>query len=416
MPTATAPAATLAELISDDGISSVFQPIVDIDSLQPVAYEALARGPERSQWETPATLLAAAYSEGLVDELDWACRRAAYRGALDAGLDQRTTLFVNVEPATLGAPAPGTSAELQGRALHRLRVVLEVTERTITSHPAEILAAAQWARAHGWGIALDDVGADPGSLAMLPLLAPDVVKLDLRLIQARPDQEIASIMTAVLAYAEQTGAALLAEGIETTEHLATARALGLRYGQGYLFGHPAPLDKGPAVSGGVDFLVPAALPAYGGTPYEVVRAHRTTRPSTKPMLVEMAKHLEAEAAGPSSPAVVLSAFQEAAHFTPATAERYRRLARRCPLVVALGAGLGPEPAAGVRGTDIRPSDKLAGEWSVVVIGAHYAAALVALDRGDTGPERDRRFDYVLTHDRALAIAAAASLLRRVLPG
>ena len=415
MPTTTLAEATLAEVIAADGIRSVFQPIVDIDSLRPVAYEALARGPHGSSWEAPSALLAAAYAEDLVAELDWACRRSAYRAALDAGLDERTTLFVNVEPKTLGTPAPDDIAEVQGRALQRLRVILEVTERAITSRPAEILASAQWARSHGWGIAVDDLGADPGSLALLPLLSPDVVKLDLRLIQARPDREIATIMTAVLAYAEQTGAALLAEGIETVEHLETARALGVRYGQGYLFGHPAPLDQGAVAAGSVEFLLPATLPLTGGTPFDVVAGRRPVRPSTKPMLVEMAKHLEAEAAGLTAPAVVMSAFQDEKHFTPDSARRYQRLAERCPLVVALGVGLRPEPAPGVRGANIAAGDALAGEWSVVVIGAHYAAALVARDLGDTGPESLRRFDYALSHDRGLVIAAAASLMRRILP-
>jgi hypothetical protein len=39
-----------------------------------------------------------------VAELEWACRVAALRGALDAGL--RQTLFVNVEPSLLDVPAP----------------------------------------------------------------------------------------------------------------------------------------------------------------------------------------------------------------------------------------------------------------------------------------------------------------------
>ena len=342
--------------------------------------------------------------------------RAAYRGALDAGLGEKVTLFVNVEPATLGTQAPPDLAELQGRAVQRLRVVLEVTERAITNRPAEILAASQWARAHGWGVALDDLGADPGSLALLPLLRPDVVKLDLRLVQSRPDQDVAAIMTAVSAYAEQSGAALLAEGIETLEHLNTARALGMRYGQGYLFGRPAALVPGPpSTSTPVQFLVPADLPVPGGTPYEVVSVQRTVRPSTKAMLVEMAKHLEAEAAAQSTPAVVFSVFQDEKHFTAATAARYTHLADRCPLVVALGAGLPPEPVPGVRGADIRAGDALAGEWSVVVVGAHYAGALVARDLGDTGPEPLRRFDYALTHDRALVVEAAKTLMRRVLP-
>lgn len=414
--TTTVDAGSLDLLISGEGLHAVFQPIVDIDTLVPVAYEALARGPQGSALEFPGVFLPAAYEAGLAVEIDWACRKAAYRGAVEAGLDEKTTVFVNVEPVTLGTQAPADIAELQGRAVQRLRVVLEVTERAMTSRPAEILAAAQWARAHGWGVALDDLGAGPGSLALLPLLRPDVVKLDLRLIQSRPDQEVAAIMTAVSAYAEQSGAGLLAEGIETLEHLTTARALGMRYGQGYLFGHPGPLTPAASTAAGpVQFLVPADLPVPGGTPYEVVSAKRTVRPSTKTMLVEMAKYLEAEALGLATPAVVVSVFQDEKHFTAATAVRYARLAEHCPLVVALGSGLSPEPAPGVRGADISVGDALAGEWSVVVVGAHYAGALVARDLGDTGPEHLRRFDYALTHDRSLVVDAAKTLLRRVLP-
>ncbi len=61
-------------------------------------------------------------------------------------------------------------------------------------------------RPGGWGVALDDVGADSMSLAFMPLLRPDVVKLDLRLVQERPGAAVAEIMNAVNAYAERTGA------------------------------------------------------------------------------------------------------------------------------------------------------------------------------------------------------------------
>src|SRR5205085_1452138 len=95
-------------------------------------------------------------------------------------------------------------------------------------------------RAAGWRIALDDVGADDMSLAFMPLLRPDIVKLDLSLVQQRPGPAVAGIMNAVNAYAERTGALVLAEGIENEQHLDIAKALGARLGQGYLFGRPAP--------------------------------------------------------------------------------------------------------------------------------------------------------------------------------
>ncbi len=91
---------------------------------------------------------------------------------------------------------------------------------------------ADWARAAGCGVALDDVGADPASLALMPFLRPNVVRLDLHLVQQRPDLAVAEIMTAVTAYAEQSSAHVLAEGIETAEHEQMARSLGATLGQG----------------------------------------------------------------------------------------------------------------------------------------------------------------------------------------
>jgi DICT domain-containing protein len=113
--------------------------------------------------------------------------------------------------------------------------------------------------------------------------------------------------------------------------------------------------------------------------------------------------------------VLLACFQDARHFTPRTAERYARIAGHSPLVAALGVGLGEEPIPGVRGANLAPDDPLRGEWNVLVIGPHQAAALVARDLGDTGPERERRFDFALTHDRDLIAAAARSLLRCLAP-
>ena len=89
-------------------------------------------------------------------------------------------------------------------------------------------------------IALDDVGADPTSLAFMPLLRPEVVKLDLRLVQERPGPAIAAIMNAVNAYAERTGALAARRGHrDAAAPRRWPAALGARLGQGWLFGRPA---------------------------------------------------------------------------------------------------------------------------------------------------------------------------------
>ena len=67
------------------------------------------------------------------------------------------------------------------------------------------------------------------------------------------------------------------------------------------------------------------------------------------------------------------------------------------------------------GASLDAGDPLRGEWNVIVVGPHHAAAMVARDLGDKGPDSERRFEFALTHDRALAVRAARSLLRWIAP-
>jgi EAL domain-containing protein (putative c-di-GMP-specific phosphodiesterase class I) len=406
-------AGELHRILSEDLVRSVYQPIVDIDSEEVVGYEALARGPEGSPLERPDLMFAVARRTGRVEELDWACRTAALTGALSAGL--RKSLFVNVEPSLLDAPVPDQVAELLRRASDELDVVLELTERALTDRPAEMLARVGALRELGMAMALDDVGADPLSLALMPFVEPEVIKLDLRLVQENPTPAIAAIVHAVNAESERSGALLLAEGIETTEQRDIARALGARYGQGWLFGRPGPLPRQTSAPAR-RLAPPGGARRAPRSPFAAVSHVLRPRRGSKALLLAISKHLEAQVAAQGEAAVVLASFQQARHFTAASAARYERLATQAAFVGALGVGLSAEPAPGVRGAALDAGDPLAGEWNVIVIAPHFAAAFVARDLGDdTGDDMSRRFDFCLTYDRALAVEAARSLLARIAP-
>ena len=406
--------AELRDVLAGDGVRSLYQPLVELATGDVVGYEALVRGPAGSELERPDQLFDAARAAGRLSELDWACRASAVRGALAAGLPAPMRLFVNVEPEAIGAPCPPRFREVW-EAAGRLDIVVEVTERALTDRPAELLTSIESCRKRGWSIALDDVGADSRSLALLSLLRPDVVKLDLRLIQQRPDQDIAEVVAAVNAYAERTGAVVLAEGIETDEHFEMARALGATYGQGWRFGRPGPLPQPLPLGAEAMRSVARAASSAGETPYQVVASHRAVRRGTKPLLLAMSWQLERQAMQLGETCLLVAAFQDAQHFTAKTRERYTALASRLGFVGGLGVGLGVEPAPGVRGANLAADDALRDEWSVVVLAPHFAGALVAADLGDDGPDEKRRFDFAVTYDRDLVMAAAAALMRRVLP-
>jgi EAL domain-containing protein (putative c-di-GMP-specific phosphodiesterase class I) len=409
------PVSPLAALLAAGGARSVYQPVVRLPERRVVAYEALARGPVGSALESPGALFAAAGAEGLVPELDWACRMAALRGALDGGIDPSTALLVNVEPDVLDADVPEADAPLLRRAEDRLTLIAEITERRLADRPAELLRAVAALRRRGWGFALDDVGADWRSVALMPFLRPDLVKLDMRLVQEPFGAEAAAVVRAVRAYAEASGAEILAEGIETEEHEARALSWGATLGQGWLYGRPEPLPAVPVTgAAAAGRLLAHPTPVGVRTPAQVAEdAGVSFQVAPKGALLAHSIAMERRARFDPDPVVVLGTFQSARHFTAATARRYERLAERSAFVGAFGIGLADTPAPGVRGARLEANEQLAGEWNVVVVGPHHAAALIARDLGDGGPDLERRYAHTLVEDRELVLRAARALMLRI---
>ncbi len=399
------------QAVLDGGLRALYQPIVTLETGDPVAYEALARGPAGSPFESPAALFRQAEAISRTRELDRACRSAALDGALEAVLSPGA-LFINIEPQALSAAPRAVAAEVDQRVKGRIQVFFEVTERALTLHPAELLEAVEHLRGHGFGIALDDVGADRRSLALLPLLRPDVVKLDMSLVHGHPSRASGEVMNGVCSYAEMSGAAIVAEGIENEEHVLAAQSLGANLAQGWYFGRPRALPEGGEPNPATATL---GLPArvVPGSPVDVVHSKRALRVGRKDVLLSVTRALEAQALALGEHAVVIANFQHARHFTPASRARYERLGVRAALTVALGVGMPDPPAPGVRGGDLDWDDDLSGEWDIAVLGPHFAGALVARDLGDRGPDRERRFEFVLTFERDLVIDVAAALIARV---
>jgi EAL domain-containing protein (putative c-di-GMP-specific phosphodiesterase class I) len=399
----------LDEILAAGALVPSYQPLVDLESGEVVGYEALARWPGLDRID-PITAFTEAQAQGRLAELDWMCRLAALRGALDVSLGSEQTLFVNLTASSCVTSQPPAVGRLVDEAVHELRVVLELTENSLSSRPSELLRTIRWARERGWGIALDDVGVNPDSLALLPFVAPDVIKLDLSLVQRTPEPDQARTVAAIMAHAERTGAVILAEGVETREHLEQALAFGARYGQGWLFGRPGPLPKAASTARLPFTKGPAQAPT---TPFELVRESRNLRVGRKKLLLAISHEIERQAMALDDPPVVLSAFQTADKVTPATSRRYARLAVACPFVGIMAADLPPGRCPGVRDSCLTAADPLVGEWVVTAVGPHYASALIARDLVDGGPDGDHRFAFMITHDRETVVSAGRALMARI---
>ena len=402
-----ADAAALRDLLDRAAVQPVFQPMVDLTTGGTRAYEALARGPRGHRLEAPDALFGAARASGLLPALDAICVAAALESAGAGGLRWPWTLFINIEPDSHSIDVlPG----LAGAA--SAPIVVELTERALADDPAEVLATVALIRRLGWGVALDDVGVDPDSLALLPLIAPDVIKLDASMVQLPPSTHTAHVFSAVAAEVERSGCLVVAEGIETPAHLHAARALGAHLGQGWLFGRPGRLPAAPA-DPAIDPLplCRAGRDGIDSTPFTAASRDREVRASTKPLLLAMSKHIEQQAVAIGESCLVLATFQTASAFAPA-AGRYAELATDNAYVAVFGAGLEGHPVPGVRGVDLHPHEPLSREWSLVIVGPHYAAVLAAQQIDEDGGE-DTHWNYVLSHERRVVVRAAATLMNRI---
>ncbi len=233
------------DLLLSEDVTILYEPIVNVTTREIRGYEGLARGPWDTDLHKPEALFQMAEETGLLFELDCLCRRLALRGA--RGLQPGKLLFLNCLPAAIHDPS--FRGDVLRRTLEDLRlrpsdVVFEISEKE-SIHNFDIFREARDYYADlGVKIALDDTGVAYGSLEAVMELSPDFIKIDQSLVRGidtdPPRQELLRALNSV---AGKLKAEIIAEGIETSEELATIQALGIPYGQGYLFGRAAPLRR-----------------------------------------------------------------------------------------------------------------------------------------------------------------------------
>lgn len=228
----------IRRVLSGEGLSMVFQPIADIADGSVVGLEALARFAAEPQ-RTPDVWFGEAAEIGLLVELEIAAARAALARLED--LPEGSYLSVNVSPATVTSPLFQQLIQLSPAR----RLVIEVTEHAPVEDYGSLADALRDFRSDGGRLAVDDAGAGFASLRHILRLAPDLIKLDVSLTRGiDADEASQALASALVSFASRIHAAIVAEGIETSEELATLRELGVAFGQGFFLARPGPVPLG----------------------------------------------------------------------------------------------------------------------------------------------------------------------------
>ncbi|MDD3402951.1 MAG: EAL domain-containing protein [Hespellia sp.] len=125
--------------------------------------------------------------------------------------------------------------------LHYLH--LEITESAYTNNPQQIIAVVNHLRKLGFIIEMDDFGSGYSSLNMLAEMPVDVLKLDMRFIQNEAKKTAGKgILSFVISMAKWLNLAVVAEGVETGEQIATLRSMDCNYVQGFYYARPMARD------------------------------------------------------------------------------------------------------------------------------------------------------------------------------
>jgi len=229
--------AQLVQQILDDPtlLTIVFQPVVDLQTGVILGVEALSRFAP-TPYRAPDLWFADAHRCGLGEALELLAIELALARLPELG---GMALGVNVGPSVVRTPA--FLSTLADVPLHR--VILELTEHDLVDDYPALIAALHPLRRNGLRVAIDDTGAGYSSLAHILKVAPDFIKLDFELTSGIDIDPVRRALAASLvAFAAETGAEIIAEGVETEDELEVLRRLNVRFGQGFQLGRPSTLE------------------------------------------------------------------------------------------------------------------------------------------------------------------------------
>ncbi|MBB4006317.1 putative bifunctional diguanylate cyclase/phosphodiesterase [Allorhizobium taibaishanense] len=240
---------TIEQALHHDWFDAFLQPIVELQSGRIVGYEALMRLRHPLNGVMgPAEIIALAEENGTIHDigkqvfdkaLDHFTRLSALTG------DKTSYLALNVSPSQIDASLPVWLAS----AVHLFdidpsRIIIEITEATLLHDNPHIQTVLQKIGDFGCRIALDDFGTGYSSLSYLSRFPVNIIKIDQSFIRSMtgdtPELRERSrmLIEGIAAISHKMKCRVVAEGIETEDQWHAVQAIGVDFGQGYLFGRP----------------------------------------------------------------------------------------------------------------------------------------------------------------------------------
>jgi len=256
----------LRKALQNDELYLLYQPQLDVRSLQIVGVEALVRWrhPERGII-SPNEFIPLAEETGLIVPIgEWVLRTACNQArAWQRALHRSVRMAVNLSAKQFKDEnlSQIVLSALDETGLDPKLLELELTEGTLMDDARATMVTLDQLRGIGVYLSIDDFGTGYSSMNYLKRFDVRALKIDRSFICGLPqDSENAAITRAIIAMAHGLKMAVVAEGVETDEQLVMLEQYGCDLVQGYFLGHPSSADTITEMLGPVP-LVPLVLPA-----------------------------------------------------------------------------------------------------------------------------------------------------------
>jgi EAL domain-containing protein (putative c-di-GMP-specific phosphodiesterase class I) len=230
----------LKKVIKNEQVSVRYQPIIEMRGNRPFGFEALSYDEDVQGLDNAEMLFTLAEESDLSVELNRLCRRLALFGAQNWPLGLK--IFLNTDPRSIediGRDDTEFLGLLKDLEIKPGSVVLEITERSAITKPADFKEILKRFRDLGIYVAVDDAGAGYASLNTIASLRPDFLKFDIALVRGIDKDRVKQELLATLQnLAYKVNARIIAEGIETENEYETLMDMGVELGQGYFISPP----------------------------------------------------------------------------------------------------------------------------------------------------------------------------------
>jgi diguanylate cyclase (GGDEF)-like protein/PAS domain S-box-containing protein len=266
----------LQRAIGNGELTLQYQPVVELATSRVIGAEALVRWWREGEVVTPREFLGAAEESGLIVPLgEWVLRQACAQGAAWRQASWDIGVSVNLSARQITAPGftARVAAILAETGLPAGALTVEVNERVLVEEDG--LIAGRLADLHQMGVrmAIDDFGTGYASLAYLPRLPVDIIKIDPSFVAGLGLDDTLTLLTrTVVQVGRELGLRVIAEGIEQPRQLGALREMGCDYGQGFLVARPM-------AAPGVEALIrTAGIRTSGEAPHEPAQ-HEPNEPA-----------------------------------------------------------------------------------------------------------------------------------------